>query len=439
MEKGSEEMRLAVTLTSLALLSLTPFAAAAQEPGQQPLRRVTLAEAVDVALRNNPALQQSASDMQVARANRTVSYGNFLPNISLGSGYTNSSSARLDATGQAIVQTSYTAQLIASINLFEGLRRFSELDRTKHEVAAEQASYRQSRFETTLFVKTAYYNSVASRELVRVQEERVTRQEDQLDFVRQRVSLGRATRSDLLRSQVDLNDAKLGLLNARNAARTSTFGLAETMGIDERVEPVAEATLEIEPLPFQRQELERIALASGPSVVSAREGTAAAKAGVASARSAYLPTFSFTGSWDWADTEFPPSNRSWSVRIVGNYPLFNGFQRESSVSRARAQADARAASERAAELAIRADVDAAYSQIETAQAGVRLAEQNVDLTREDLRVSQQRYRLGVATILDLQSAQIALNQAEVDLIVRRFDYQIGLARLEALLGQSLRD
>ena len=85
MEKGSEEMRLAVTLTSLALLSLTPFAAAAQEPGQQPLRRVTLAEAVDVALRNNPALQQSASDMQVARANRTVSYGNFLPNISLGS------------------------------------------------------------------------------------------------------------------------------------------------------------------------------------------------------------------------------------------------------------------------------------------------------------------------------------------------------------------
>ena len=70
---------------------------------------------------------------------------------------------------------------------------------------------------------------------------------------------------------------------------------------------------------------------------------------------------------------------------------------------------------------------------------MRLAEQNVDLTREDLRVSQQRYRLGVATILDLQSAQIALNQAEVDLIVRRFDYQIGLARLEALLGQSLRD
>ena len=142
----------------------------------------------------------------------------------------------------------------------------------------------------------------------------MTRQEDQLDFVRQRVSLGRATRSDLLRSQVDLNDAKLGLLNARNAARTSTFGLAETMGIDERVEPVAEATLEIEPLPFQRQELERIALASGPSVVSAREGTAAAKAGVASARSAYLPPFSFTGSWDWADTEFPPSNRSWSSR-----------------------------------------------------------------------------------------------------------------------------
>jgi outer membrane protein TolC len=62
----------------------------------------------------------------------------------------------------------------------------------------------------------------------------------------------------------------------------------------------------------------------------------------------------------------------------------------------------------------------------------------VDLSREDLRVSQERYRLGLATILDLQSAQITLLEAEVNLIRAQFDYQLGLARLEALLGTDLR-
>ena len=66
-----------------------------------------------------------------------------------------------------------------------------------------------------------------------------------------------------------------------------------------------------------------------------------------------------------------------------------------------------------------------------------MAEENVAFTTEDLRVTRERYRLGVATILDLQAAQIALRQAEVDLVSRRFDYRIGIARLEALLGREL--
>jgi outer membrane protein TolC len=77
--------------------------------------------------------------------------------------------------------------------------------------------------------------------------------------------------------------------------------------------------------------------------------------------------------------------------------------------------------------------------IDAAVASSDLAVQTVELAREDLRVTQERYRLGLSTILDLQAAQITLLQAEVDLIRRRFDYQLGLTRLEALLGTNLRN
>jgi outer membrane protein TolC len=61
----------------------------------------------------------------------------------------------------------------------------------------------------------------------------------------------------------------------------------------------------------------------------------------------------------------------------------------------------------------------------------------VDLAEEDLRVTQERYEVGLATVLDLQASQITLRQAEVDLIQRRFDYALGIAQIEGLVGRSL--
>jgi outer membrane protein TolC len=126
------------------------------------------------------------------------------------------------------------------------------------------------------------------------------------------------------------------------------------------------------------------------------------------------------------------------VALFGSLPLFDGFNRERALYQARATLDQTRTTERAEELALRKDLDQALGTIDAAAASIDLAEQTVELSSEDLRVTQERYRLGLATILDLQSSQIAVRQAEVDLIRRRFDYQIGLARLEALLGADLR-
>ena len=66
-----------------------------------------------------------------------------------------------------------------------------------------------------------------------------------------------------------------------------------------------------------------------------------------------------------------------------------------------------------------------------------LAEQTVELSEESLRIVQARYQEGLATILELQDAQITLTQAEIDLVSRRFDYENAVATIEALLGRRL--
>ena len=62
---------------------------------------------------------------------------------------------------------------------------------------------------------------------------------------------------------------------------------------------------------------------------------------------------------------------------------------------------------------------------------------NVSAAAEDFRVQSERYRLGVATSLDLTSSQESLTSAEVALIQSRFDYVIARAELEALVGREL--
>ena len=402
-------------------------------------REVTLEEAVRTAERSSPALTEAAEQIQIARSDRTGAMGAFLPSVSLGYGFSESSTARLDPTQQSLTRSAFTSQVTGSVTLFDGFRRFDRLESARTTVDARLASYQQRRYETILNVKTAFYNAVAAQERRAVELARVRRQIDQLDFVRQRIRRGQATRSDSLNTRVALNDARLALLNARNDARQAAYALAEAMGVEEPVRPAEEATLDPHPLPLEREDLMRVAVERSPELRSARLTAEAAEDQVDAEQSAYLPSLSLSGGFDWQEGNFPPGNRSWSYRLTGSLPLFDGLQRETSIARAKDQADVSRARVRQARLSVRRTVDQAYSQAETALAGLRLAEESVELAREDLRVIQQRYRLGVATILDLQDRQIALAQAETDVIRRKFDYQVAVARLESILGTPLED
>jgi len=402
-------------------------------------RGVTLTEALELARVNAPALEQRASQLEVAKYGEMTAWGQFLPDLSLSYQYNNSSSARLDPTGQALTTSSYSAQLGAQIDLFRGGRRFSDLRGAKRGVDASTARLRETEYLTRESVKISWYNAVATRELVRVEADRVTRQVDQLGFVEQQLELGRATRSDVLRSQVDLNNAKVALLNAENGARTAQYALAEAVGVTEPLTPVTESPMEAEPVAASRDQLLDLALTASPALTAVRAQAAADEAAVSSAKAAYLPTLALSGGWAWAKEEFPPRNRSWRVALSGSLPLFDGFNRERALYQARATLDQTRTTERAEELALRKDLDQALGTIDAAAASIDLADQTVELSSEDLRVTQERYRLGLATILDLQSSQITLLGAEIDQIRRRFDYQIGLARLEALLGADLRN
>jgi outer membrane protein len=84
-----------------------------------------------------------------------------------------------------------------------------------------------------------------------------------------------------------------------------------------------------------------------------------------------------------------------------------------------------------------ASLTARLAELESARAQIDISTTSLQAATEDLRVNQERYRVGAATIVDVLSSQEALSQAEVDVIQARYNYVVAKAQIEAIIGRSL--
>jgi outer membrane protein TolC len=160
---------------------------------------------------------------------------------------------------------------------------------------------------------------------------------------------------------------------------------------------------------------------------------------VSAARSGYWPTLGLTASTNWNGSNSQNYNLSAQrqLRLGLNWTLFNGFQREQNVVNQLAAQDVAEASAADARWQLASSLTAQLAALDAARVGIEITGTSVAAAEEDLRVVNERYRVGAATILDVLTSQEALAQAEVDAISARFNYLRAKAQIEALIGQRL--
>jgi outer membrane protein TolC len=234
-------------------------------------------------------------------------------------------------------------------------------------------------------------------------------------------------------------NARQAVLQAETGARAARFALGRQIGSSGPVVPAPPEGLEPAPLALTDSAVLALAEEASPSVRAAEAATAAAAAAYSAVRTQYLPTVRLSSGYNWAndDPAFTGGNTSWSFSLSGSYPIFNGFQREASIDRADQTRVVVSLQEEDARLAARQEADAALQALATAEAAIEIAGEAVRVAEEDLRVVRERYRVGVATVLDVVTSQIALDQARVNLVGSRYDYVTAKSQLEAILGREL--
>ncbi len=408
---------------------------------QQPPQHVTLAEAVRRALEVQPAVIQARGDVRNASAGERAAWGAFLPTITSSSSAARSNVGRIDqVTGRAVPpEYTYTVGLNASLDLFNGFRREANQRDAAATSEAADAGFVTKRYETIFGTQQLFYNALADADLVRVADAQLKRAQQQLQVVTDKLRAGSATRSDSLRAAVDVGNAQLSLLQAQANLATAQAGLGRQIGVEAQVQAVPDSVF---PAPPDTTGLRAEALARAPQVEQANAQAKAARAQIWMSRSQYWPTLTLS----YSDNRQGPGS---PFNYLSNYPetftwrfglswtLFNGFTREAN--QVAASVDRDVAEAHAADL--RRQTNAQLTQqlaaLTTAAAQIDISRANAAAATEDLRVQQQRYRVGVATILDLLTSEANLTQAEVSLVQARYTYLTARAQLEALVGRSL--
>ena len=442
----------------LALLLLFAPSAGAQvlKPGLQPgltrapdsARKISLADAIQMAQQNSPDAIQAEGTERTSKAARVSAVGAILPSATLSAGHVvqlGGGLTRLNQNGEQVTvaqKPTNNTGLSLNMTLFDGGQRLYDLRTANYQIAAAEANRVAVKYNVALGVKQQYFAVLAAIESQDAADLQMAQAAEQFKASVARVRAGAATRSDSLRGVIQIGNAQLAQISAASAKEAAEAALTRLVGspVPVTADP-ASVQENMSALPDSAQ-LAVLAL-TGPAVQQAQANLDVAEESRKASKATYLPSLSasYSRTGSGTDPQFgfgsDPYTYSGRLSFQLSYPIFNNFAREEQVVRAKvAEINAQSAF-RDSQLAAVQTLTQNIGAIRSASQRVAIQVASVAAAREDVRVQQQRYNIGASTLLDLITSQAALATAEQALIQARYDYRIARAQLEALIGRDL--
>jgi outer membrane protein len=455
-------MKARLILGWLLVFSLVAAIGYAQEPAA---RRLSLAEALTLSRANNPAYRSTLNNRWAARSEATSSNLRlFTPTATIsGSHGRQQGSSRYFDFLQGSVTTPGSSSLGADLSFGYTLSGQTIADRglARAELRATDADIAGAGTLLETSVRQQYLNVLQAQAQVTLAQHVLDRATETLNLAQARNSVGQGTLIDVRRAQVEKGQAEVGLLRANQTVENQVLVLFERLGVPAPQPGVVVLTdsFPVTAPILDRDSLVQLALQENPALVALRAREISARWGLRSAYSRYGPSlqaslgygrsryYTSNAVYDksvtpwlltgWKDTTIA-STQPWSLNIGVQLPIFDGFQRSVGVARARAARDDARLTIRSQELAVRADVTAAYLALVAAYQVIGIQLNNKGASAEALSLATERYRVGNGTFIELLDARVTAERADADHVGAIYDYHKAYAALENAVGRPLR-
>jgi TolC family type I secretion outer membrane protein len=419
-----------------------PAAAAPRSGSTTPLR-LTLPEATALALRQQPTIRSAQGSLTAAQARVPQARSAYYPRFDLQAGV-QTSEVKSSSTNDRTRSESTFATILGRQLIYDFGKTAALVDEAKAGSRVASGELERVRDLVVQNVRQAYFNLLQARRLVGVADAALARSELNLRSAQGFFDVGTKPKSDVTKAEVEVANARVDVIRARNLVRLSQTTLANALGLEATVPIEINDILTYEPVTLDSTQLLAEALGNRPELRQSQARLDAARAQLSGAKARYLPDLTVNGSAGTASDDAIVSTDgvsgvsfgdTWSIAGVLTWNLFEGFFTQARVKETQALVETARADYETVELQVRLEVEQSYIAVVEAAERYGATEKAVESAQENLRLAQGRYDAGVGTILELTEAQLSLTNAEADSVRAVTDYRVGLAVLDRVVGR----
>ena len=451
--------RIVVLFLAATALSL----AQAQEP---PPRRLSLEDAVRLAMKQNPDLTTARLEVKRSDARVLEAWGNAMPAVDLSGQYAHlidkpvsffpdyflyTFMKAIDSTypkpsGQFVpVSFAPAFSASASVNvrqiLFNGAV-FIGVGAAHIYSHLARDLYQAKQVETVTKVRKAYYGALLAREAYNLMNSSLQNAEDNLKNVRVMGKQGIVSEYDELRASVGLENLRPMVIQSETNYNLSLDNLKNTLGITTTDTFVLTDSLTFQPVDDQLiARADELVLETNPGLNATKRQIELNGAVVNAERSNYLPTVAAFGSYSYtaAKDQFNFSTNDFykgsTVGLSVSLSLFQGLQTYSRVEQA--QLEQRKSEEQRVglERTLRTGIHSILGNLLQARKRIEAQGRTVEMAERGYKIVTTRFLSNAATQLEVNDAQLALTQAKVNRVQAIYDYLSAAADLEQIIGR----
>jgi len=438
-------MRRVFTLIAVAIAGtvLVGRCQSTPRPAQTPASvTLTLAQAEKIALQQNPhaqiarliALAEGQVRHEVRAANLPVLTGDL-------TAVDSHSGSRIAAGGlnNPIVYQRVAGGVTLSQLMTDFGRSHALISSADFNARAAASNESASREDVLLAVDEAFYHALASQAILLVAQQTVAARQATADQVRALTEAKLRSELDLSFANVDLQQAKLLLLNATNDNQESQAALNAILGEEfPAVYTLVDETPSVPtPAPVDTAPLLQLAFESRPDLASLNLQSSAAKEFSQAEHDLVRPTISVLGAAGDTPVRADQITTSWygAAGVNVSIPIFNGSLFSARASEAKFRAQAADQSVQQLRQTIARDVTDTVLEAQSGFQRIDVSNQLLHQANSAFDLAQTRYKLGLSSIVELTQAQLAQTQAQIAYASARYAYQQTLAELRFQTGQ----
>lgn len=397
----------------------------------------TLEDIVDLALRNNPNTRATWAAARASAARLGSEQGAYFPEIDGSANYSTTKSSFSQQL--SFDRTSYEAALTLHFLLFDFGQRGGRIEEARQAMYAANWSHNAVIQDVILVVERAYYQYLHAKGVREANTVALKEAEASLDAAEDRHKAGLATIADVLQAKSNYSQKKLELqeiegqiLNIRGTLAT-TIGLSPTVDYDVGVLP---SDLPVQEVSQTVDELIREAETFRPDLAAAHADVLGARAHVKSIKAERWPTITFDGNMSRRFYDNPDDySDNYTYGIYLDVPLFTGFSQQNDILEAQSRADHALQQYEILKNRVALGVWIGYYDLKTASERLTTTREFLESATESQNVALGRYRAGVGSILEVLTAQTALEDARAQDLQARTDWFLALSLLAHATGR----